>query len=108
MLTDTLISKNRKAFANGSSANVKFSKTQLSKIQSGGSIFYMPCPKKILSKIANKAEDLSDKLTLNDVIKTVGISKNLIKDLKKNFGTGTTLRNNEIKDLMKIIKSLEN
>ena len=68
----------------------------------------MPCPKKILSKIANKAEDLSDKLTLNDVIKTVGISKNLIKDLKKKFGTGTTLRNNEIKDLMKIIKSLEN
>ena len=33
------ISRFRKAFANGSSANVKFSKTQLSnKIQSGGSL----------------------------------------------------------------------
>ena len=37
LLTDTQISKIRKAFANGSLANIKFSKTQLSKmIQSGG------------------------------------------------------------------------
>ena len=36
LLTDTQVSKIRKAFANDSSANVKFSKTQLSKmIQSG-------------------------------------------------------------------------
>ena len=39
LLTDTQVSKIRKAFANGSSANIKFSKTQLPKIiQSGGSI----------------------------------------------------------------------
>ena len=36
LLTDTQVSKIRKAFANGSSANVKFSKIQLSKIQSRG------------------------------------------------------------------------
>ena len=37
LLTDTQVSKFRKAFANGSSANIKFSKTQLSKmIHSGG------------------------------------------------------------------------
>ena len=37
LLTNTEVSKNHKAFANGSSANIKFSKTQLSKmIQSGG------------------------------------------------------------------------
>ena len=37
MLTDTQVSKICKAFVNGSSANIKFSKTQLSKmIQSGG------------------------------------------------------------------------
>ena len=37
LLTYTLVSKIRKAFANNSSANIKFSKTQLSKmIQSGG------------------------------------------------------------------------
>ena len=36
LLTDTQVSKIRKIFANGSSANIKFSKTQLSKmIQSG-------------------------------------------------------------------------
>ena len=40
LLTDTEVSKIRKAFANDSLANVKFSKTQLSKmIQSGG--FYL-------------------------------------------------------------------
>ena len=39
LLTDTEVSKIFKAFANGSSANVKFSKTQLFKIeQSGGFI----------------------------------------------------------------------
>ena len=37
MLTDAQVSKICKAFVNGSSANIKFSKTQLSKmIQSGG------------------------------------------------------------------------
>ena len=36
-LTDSQVSKIHKAFANGSSANIKFSKTRLSKmIQSGG------------------------------------------------------------------------
>ena len=38
LLTDTQVSRLRKSFANGLSANIKFSKTQLSKmIQSGGS-----------------------------------------------------------------------
>ena len=37
LLTDAQVSKIRETFANGSSANTKFSKTQLSKmIQSGG------------------------------------------------------------------------
>ena len=37
LLTDTQVSKIRKAFASGSSANIKFQKTELSKmIQSGG------------------------------------------------------------------------
>ena len=36
LLTDTQVSKIRKAFVNGSSANIKFSKTQYSKMQSGG------------------------------------------------------------------------
>ena len=37
LLTDTQVSRVRKAFANGSLVNIKFSKTHLSKmIQSGG------------------------------------------------------------------------
>ena len=37
LLTNTQVSKIRKAFANGSLANIKFSKTQMSKMtQSGG------------------------------------------------------------------------
>ena len=40
LLTDTQVSRIRKAFANGSSANIKFSKTHQSKgMQLGGSIF---------------------------------------------------------------------
>ena len=65
-------------------------------------------PVELTSKIANKAEDLSNKVTLNDPIKTVSFSKNLIADLEKVFGTGITLKNHEIKYIMKIIKSLEN
>ena len=39
LLTDTQVSKIRKAFANTSSANIKFSKIELSKlIQSGGTL----------------------------------------------------------------------
>ena len=43
LLTDTRVAKIRKAFGNGSSANIKFSKTQLSKIvQLAGFIFSAP------------------------------------------------------------------
>ena len=36
LLTNTQVSKVRKSFANGSSANIKFSKTQLSKMIKSG------------------------------------------------------------------------
>ena len=114
LLTDTKVSKVCKAFANGSSANTKFPKPQSSKmIQSEGSfgIFNPINPFnliKVLSKIANKAEDLSKKLGLNDIINTVDISKIFIKDFEKFSGTGITLTNNDIKDIIKVIKSLEN
>ena len=61
-------------------------------------------PPTVLSKIANKAENLSKKVTLNDIIKIVHISKNIIKHFKKLRGTVITLTNNEIKDIMKVIK----
>ena len=39
LLTDTQVSKIRKTFANGSSANIKFSKTQLSQMRSGRFVY---------------------------------------------------------------------
>ena len=52
-------------------------------------------------------------MTFNHIIKTADISKNFVKDFKKDFenisGTRVSLTNNEIKDIMiVIINSLEN
>ena len=65
LLTETQFWTNHKAFANGSSANISFSKIQLSKmIQSWGfaiiniSIFDFMSPFKRADKTANKAEGL--------------------------------------------------
>ena len=91
LLTDIQVSKICKAFANGSSANIKFPKTLLSKmIQSGGYTgMFNPInsitPIEVLSKTANKAEDLSKKVTFNDIIKTVDISKKFYKRFLESF-----------------------
>ena len=84
--TNTQVSKICGAFANGSSANIKFSKTQLSKIvQLRGVI----CGRRKLG------ETFLDKQ---------------INRFNKEYITGSkiTLTNNEIKDIMKVMKSLEN
>ena len=51
-------------------------------------------------------------MTINNIIKIAGDSKNVIKDFKnasdKLLGTGITLTDNEIKDILKVIKSSEN
>ena len=47
-------------------------------------------------------------MTLNNIIKTVDIFINFTEDFKKFSVTGITLTNNEIKDIMKVVKSLEN
>ena len=45
----------------------------------------MPNPNKVLSEIINKTEDLSNKVTLNDLTKTYDASKKLIKGFLKSF-----------------------
>ena len=90
LLANTQASKIPKAFANGSSSNIKFSKTQLSKfIQSGGFIdvldliinpFKNPIfnPDKMVKKLINKAYKLSKKVIINDIIKrTIDFKKYL-------------------------------
>ena len=114
LLTNTQISEIRKSFANCSSANIKFLKTQLSKIQSGRfNILDLMNPAKTVYKIANKAQDLSNKVSLDDAIKIADVSRKFLPDPKKIlpgptiFRTGITLTNNEIKDIIKVIKSLK-
>ena len=71
LLTDTQVSKIRQAFANGSSANIKFSKTQLSKmIQLGGFIFGSPYLWDS-SNIRFKGLLSSAKSISNSIVKTV-------------------------------------
>ena len=63
---------------------------------------------RVVSKILYKSDDLNIKVSLNDIIKTTDTSRKIIKDSKNVFGTGVTLTNNEVKDIKKLIKSLEN
>ena len=66
-------------------------------------------PAKTIKKIINKAGELSKKVTLNDMIETANFSKNnVINASKKVFGAVIIPTNNEIKDIMKVIKYLEN
>ena len=95
LLTDAQVSKIRKTFKNGLSADITV-------------ITDFIDPSKILLKSANKAEDLSEIVTLNDIIKTVNTSKKFIKDFWNISETEISQNNNEIKDVIKIIKCLEN
>ena len=96
LLTNTQVSKIRKAFANGSSANIEFSKTQLSKIvQSGGLIGlnYLIAPIKGLLSVPkiinNKIEHFVKKK--EKIYDTIKIVDNSIKGIKKIFRAGITL-----------------
>ena len=103
-LTDTQVSKIHKAFANGSSANLKFSKTQLSKIVLlGGVLHDIPIFGNVLSGIAKKGTDITRNLGKKFLDKQIDrFNKEYIAV------SGITLTNNEIKDIVKVIKSLEN
>ena len=47
-------------------------------------------------------------MLLNDILEGFNFAKNVLQASKKSFGAGITLTDNEIKDIMKVIKSLEN
>ena len=91
LITTTQVSKLCKAFANGSSSNVKFSKTQLFKmVQSGEFILDLfnlaKDPSKIVFKGWNKAEHLTKKVQDNDFIKIARVARELEKHRKINSG----------------------
>ena len=109
LLTNRQVANIRKAFAKNTSIDIKSSKTQLSKmIQSGGFLG------NLLSKLAGPLMKVAVPLAKN-VLVPLGISAAMsaidgsIK--KKMFGSGTTttliISNDEMDDILKIVKSLE-
>ena len=113
LLTNTQVSNLRKAFANNSSANIKLSKTQLSKmIQSGGFLGKLlgPLLKTELPLIKNVITSWA-KSVLIPLGLTAAAAAADAEILKKTLGSGghTTLiiSNKDIEDLIKIVKSLE-
>ena len=127
LLPDTQISKIRKAFTTNSSANIRFPKTQLSKIvQLGGFLFGPPNifsppiePNKKMTSLANQItnsfikelKNAGTKKLNNDILVDAGldtVGKKIKIGISTITGSAITLTNNEIKDIIKVIKSLEN
>ena len=108
LLTNRQVANIGKAFANHTSIDIKLSKTQLSKmIQSGGFLG------NLLGKLAGPLMKVAMPLAKN-VLAPLGISAAMsaidgsIK--KKMLGSGTTtliISNDEMDDILKIVKSLE-
>ena len=112
LLTNRQVSDLCKAFANKSSTNVKFSKTQISKmIQSGGfpGRLLGPLLKTGLPLIKNVIKPLA-KSVLIPLGLTAAASAADAGIHKKILGSGNTtliISNDEMKDIIKIVKSLE-
>ena len=106
-LTDTQVSKICKGFANGSLANIKVSKTQLSKMIQSGKIVIRDLSifRNILSSAAKKGTDIARNLWKDFLDKQID---KFNKEYITGEGSGITLSNNEKKDIMiKLITSLE-
>ena len=112
LLTDRQVSSIRKAFSNNSSADIKFSKTQLSKmIQSGGFLGKLlgPLLKTELPLIKSVIKPLA-KSVLIPLGLTAAASAADAGIHKKILGSGNTtliISNKDIEDLIKIVKSLK-
>ena len=89
LLTDTQVSKIRKAFANNSSASISFSKTHLSKIaQLGWFVFDLPdvfnLPAKGLISIVNSLAKESKKTGAKKLNKDIFVDPGFNITVKKN------------------------
>ena len=114
LLTNRQVTNLCKAFANHLSTDIKLSKTQLSKmIQSGGFLGRLlgPLLKTGLPLIKNVIKPLA-KIVLIPLGLTAAASAADAGIRKKILGSGNTttliISNNEIHDIIKIVKSLEN
>ena len=111
LLLNTPVSKLCKAVANGSSANIKLSNTQLHKIRQSGGILgrlLRPLLKTGLPLIVNVLRPFT-KSVLKPLGLTVAASATEVALHKKMFASGNTrfIISNEEMNIMKIVKSLE-
>ena len=112
LLTNTQVSKLRRAFANGSSANIKLWKTQLHKTEQSAALlgrFLGPLLKTGLSLMNDVLRSLA-KSVLTPLQLTATASATDASIHKKMFGSGMKtliISNEEINFIMKIVKSLE-
>ena len=112
LLTNAQVSKLRKAFANGLSVNIKLSKTQLHKLgQSRGFLGRLlePLLKTGLPLMGNVLKLLTKSVLIPLGLTAVASARDAAIH-KKMFGSGFTtliICNEEMNDIMKIIKSLE-
>ena len=105
LLTNRQIANLRKAFANHTSTDIKLSKAQLTKMQKGGFLrFLAPLLKSVLPFLKSVIKPLS-MLGLTAAASATDVAIN-----KKFLGSGTTtliISNDEMNDILKIVKSLE-
>ena len=113
LLTNTQVLKLCKAFANGSSVNIKLSKTQLHKIgQSGGFLgrLLRPLIKAGLPLLGNLLKPLAKSVLTPLGLTSAAASAADAAIHKKMFGSVVTIlqiSNEEMNDIIKIVKSLE-
>ena len=109
--TNRQVANLRKAFANNSSVNIKLSKTQLSKmIQSGGFLggllgsllkIGLPLMKNVIKPLPKRVV-IPLGLTAAAAAADAGIHKKILRS----GTTALTISNDEMEDIMKIVKSL--
>ena len=112
LLTDTKVSRLRKAFANNSSHNIKLSKIQLYKIgQSGGFVdrLFGPLLKTRLPLMKNVIKPLpkSVLILLGSTTATSARKPAIRKTVFESGMTKLKTSNEEMNDVMKIVKSFE-
>ena len=113
LLTNTQVSRLRRDFSNDSSSNIAFSKTQFSKItQSGGFLGRLlgPLSKTRLPLMWNLLKPLAESVLIPLGLTAVASATDAAIH-KKMFGSGFTtliISNEEMEDIMKVVKSLEN
>ena len=111
LLTNTQITNLRKAFANYLSADIKLTKTQLSKMQSGGFLnFLRPLTKIVLLFLKNLAKSLIKNVLapLGSTTVMSSVDGSIQTKIHASSHNATLIiSNDEMEDILKIVKSIK-